>query len=75
MCVDLRSHQQRVGDGVYCIIDLCVGDRLVEVDMEVEVDVEGSCPMVAIERDEEVVLTWNNGQVRQLFICLVMFYN
>ncbi|KAK3865118.1 hypothetical protein Pcinc_029236 [Petrolisthes cinctipes] len=42
--------------------DILIETRLVEVDMEVEVDVEGSCPMVAIERDEEVVLTWSNGQ-------------
>nr|XP_045591991.1 inositol 1,4,5-trisphosphate receptor-like isoform X5 [Procambarus clarkii] len=42
--------------------DILIETRLVEEDIEVEVDVEGSGRVVAIERDEEVVLTWNNGQ-------------
>ncbi|XP_071518112.1 inositol 1,4,5-trisphosphate receptor [Panulirus ornatus] len=42
--------------------DILIETRLVEEDIEVEVNVEGSCPMLAIERDEEVVLTWNNGE-------------
>ncbi|XP_068212186.1 LOW QUALITY PROTEIN: inositol 1,4,5-trisphosphate receptor [Palaemon carinicauda] len=37
-------------------------NRMVEEDIEVEVDIEGSGSMLAIERDEEVVLTWNNGE-------------
>ncbi|XP_042858800.1 inositol 1,4,5-trisphosphate receptor-like [Penaeus japonicus] len=41
--------------------DILIETRLVEEDIEVEVDVEGSGSMLAIEQDEEVVLTWNNG--------------
>nr|XP_027212094.1 inositol 1,4,5-trisphosphate receptor-like [Penaeus vannamei] len=42
--------------------DILIETRLVEEDIEVEVDVEGSGSMLAIEQDEEVVLTWNNGE-------------
>ncbi|XP_066945080.1 inositol 1,4,5-trisphosphate receptor isoform X5 [Macrobrachium rosenbergii] len=37
-------------------------NRMVEEDIEVEVDIEGSGSMLAIEQGEEVVLTWNNGE-------------
>ncbi|XP_042229627.1 inositol 1,4,5-trisphosphate receptor-like isoform X17 [Homarus americanus] len=42
--------------------DILIETRLVEEDVEVEVDIEGSGPVLAIEREEEVVLTWNNGE-------------
>ncbi|XP_047489023.1 inositol 1,4,5-trisphosphate receptor-like isoform X3 [Penaeus chinensis] len=42
--------------------DILIETRLVEEDIEVEVEVEGSGSMMAIEQDEEVVLTWNNGE-------------
>ncbi|XP_066945103.1 inositol 1,4,5-trisphosphate receptor isoform X26 [Macrobrachium rosenbergii] len=42
--------------------DILIETRMVEEDIEVEVDIEGSGSMLAIEQGEEVVLTWNNGE-------------
>ncbi|XP_050733369.1 inositol 1,4,5-trisphosphate receptor type 1-like isoform X4 [Eriocheir sinensis] len=41
--------------------DILIETRLVEEEVEVEEDVDGSCSMLSIEHEEEVVLTWNNG--------------
>ena len=38
--------------------------RVVEEEVEVETEVDGSGPMVSIEHAEEVVLMWNNAEVR-----------
>lgn len=38
--------------------------RLVEEEVEVETEMDGSGTLLSIEHAEEVVLTWNTGEVR-----------